>query len=209
MCIYCGTDKYRKIYEQHYGTIPIDSQDRTYDIHHIDGDRLNNHPDNLIAVSINDHYNIHHSQGDIAACLMISSKMSLSPDDISRLARDNANLRVKQKTHPLLKRNDGSSVMKDRYLNGYVTPFAKRSDGTSIASDCYAAGKVSNFTTMTKDKHPRYDNTIYCFENKITGEKVKSTRYDFVRNYDVYETHITNLIHGKRKSTGGWVLITN
>jgi len=26
---------YRKIYEQHYGPIPVDSDGRTYEIHHI------------------------------------------------------------------------------------------------------------------------------------------------------------------------------
>ena len=44
MCIYCGTDKYRKIYEQHHGPIPIDESGRTYDIHHIDGNHFNNDP---------------------------------------------------------------------------------------------------------------------------------------------------------------------
>jgi len=42
MCIYCGTTKYRKIYEQHNGPIP-----KGMDIHHIDGNHANNDPNNL------------------------------------------------------------------------------------------------------------------------------------------------------------------
>jgi hypothetical protein len=37
MCIYCTTNNYRKIYENHNGIIPKDSDGRTYEIHHIDG----------------------------------------------------------------------------------------------------------------------------------------------------------------------------
>lgn len=64
MCIYCGTTKYRKIYENHVGSIPKDESGRTYDIHHVDGNRENNDPINLIAVSILEHYDIHQTQGD-------------------------------------------------------------------------------------------------------------------------------------------------
>ena len=61
MCIYCGTPKYRKIYENHYGEIPIDENGRIFEIHHIDGDHDNNHYTNLMAVTIHEHYDIHKS----------------------------------------------------------------------------------------------------------------------------------------------------
>ena len=41
---------YRKIYKNYYGVIPCDDSGRTYDIHHINGNRSNNNIDNLIAV---------------------------------------------------------------------------------------------------------------------------------------------------------------
>lgn len=53
---------YRKIWESHYGKIPTDSKGRTFDIHHIDGNRKNNSIDNLACVSIEDHYKIHLKQ---------------------------------------------------------------------------------------------------------------------------------------------------
>lgn len=53
---------YRKLWESVYGKIPTDEKGRTYDIHHIDGNRKNNSIDNLVCLSIEDHYKIHLKQ---------------------------------------------------------------------------------------------------------------------------------------------------
>ncbi|MBX9702315.1 MAG: HNH endonuclease, partial [Acetobacteraceae bacterium] len=68
---------YRKIYEDHYGKIPIDSDGRKFDIHHIDGNKSNNNISNLKAISIQDHYNIHYEQRDWAACNAIAIRMKI------------------------------------------------------------------------------------------------------------------------------------
>lgn len=93
---------YRRIYEKHFGPIPIDNEGRTYDIHHIDGNRKNNHPPNLIAVTIQQHYDIHYSQGDFAACHRIAAKMKMSPADISRIASEASRKSVEDGTHNFL-----------------------------------------------------------------------------------------------------------
>jgi hypothetical protein len=87
MCIYCTTNNYRKIYEHHHGAIPKDDQGRSYHIHHIDGNHSNNDPDNLIAVSIKDHYDIHLYQGDYGACFLLAPFLSMTAEDLSNLAR--------------------------------------------------------------------------------------------------------------------------
>jgi hypothetical protein len=87
MCIYCGTTKYRKIYEAHNGSIPKDHTGRRYHIHHIDGDRNNNQIRNLVALSIQDHYQIHLTQGDWAACIKLAGQMSWSHEEISKLCQ--------------------------------------------------------------------------------------------------------------------------
>lgn len=102
MCIYCGTTKYRKIYEKHYGKIPRDEAGRTYDIHHIDGNHNNNDLKNLKAVTLQEHYDIHHSRGDWAAALLIARTIGIPPEERSNLARIQQNERVKNGTHHLL-----------------------------------------------------------------------------------------------------------
>jgi hypothetical protein len=52
---------YRKIWEEaNHEKIP-----KGYHIHHIDGDRDNNDPSNLLCVSPEEHWEIHYTQGDI------------------------------------------------------------------------------------------------------------------------------------------------
>jgi hypothetical protein len=107
MCIYCGTKKYRKIYENHHNMIPKDESGRTYDIHHIDGNHGNNSPENLVALSIQDHYDIHYNNGDVGACLIMADRMKISPEERSRLG-SLANKIIHErlgKDHPIIKNN--------------------------------------------------------------------------------------------------------
>jgi hypothetical protein len=101
MSIYSGNN-YRKIYEQHHGPIPFDSEGRRYDIHHIDGNRQNNSPSNLIAVSIQDHYNIHYAQGDYSACLIMAKRANITTKEKSMLAKKSARRLVESGKHHLL-----------------------------------------------------------------------------------------------------------
>jgi hypothetical protein len=121
MCIYCGTNKYRKIYENHYGPIPRDENSRTYEIHHIDGNHSNNDPINLKAVTIQDHYDIHHSQGDWAACLRMSSRMNISHEEKSKLGTDLQLERYKSGIHTFSQEwfiTQASLRKKESYANG-------------------------------------------------------------------------------------------
>ena len=76
------TKIHRKIYED-YHNIRLSSD---VEIHHIDGNHGNNDITNLKLVSIQEHYDIHHAQGDWAACLLMSHRMKLTPEEKSRLA---------------------------------------------------------------------------------------------------------------------------
>jgi len=122
---------YRKIYEQHNGPIPKDSDGRTFDIHHIDGDDSNNDPQNLVALSIKDHYDVHYRQGDWTSCMAIEMRMRLSPNLFTELNLQ----RVKDGTHPWV--GDGShqrKIQQDKLENS-THHFMKRPDGTSMSSD--------------------------------------------------------------------------
>ncbi len=91
---------YRKIWIENHGEIPKDEEGRSYEIHHIDGNKNNNDISNLKCVSIQEHYDIHYSQGDLAACHRIATKMKMSKDIVSELARQNALKMVKENRHP-------------------------------------------------------------------------------------------------------------
>ena len=73
---------YRKIWEKINGTIPIDELGRSYEIHHIDGNRKNNNIENLICISIQDHYDIHKNKGEDGAAWLIGQKMKLTNEEI-------------------------------------------------------------------------------------------------------------------------------
>jgi len=77
---------YRKIWSDHYGPIPKDEKGRSYEIHHIDGNRDNNDISNLAAVSIDEHYQIHFDQGDWAACALIVDRVDASLEELTRLS---------------------------------------------------------------------------------------------------------------------------
>ena len=71
---------YRKIWIDNYGSIPVDADGRSYEIHHVDGNRENNELSNLICVSMDEHYKIHENQGDFAACMAIVRRRKESPE---------------------------------------------------------------------------------------------------------------------------------
>jgi hypothetical protein len=101
MSIYSGNN-YRKVYENYHGPIPKDQDGRSYEIHHIDGNHFNNSIDNLQALTIREHYDIHYSQGDWGACLRIGERMKISHEELSRLASLTALKRVADGTHNFL-----------------------------------------------------------------------------------------------------------
>lgn len=77
---------YRKIWIEANGPIPKDENGRTYEIHHKDGNRKNNDLDNLMCLSIQEHYDIHLAQKDYQACHAIKLRMKYSANEISELA---------------------------------------------------------------------------------------------------------------------------
>ena len=170
-------DIYRKIWIKHNGPIPKDIDGRTFEVHHLDGNRKNNDISNLVCVSIQEHYDIHLSQGDYAACILIAKRINTSPQLLSELATKNnlerskrpgfvsvfakrpdgssvASDLVSKGKHHLLKRNDGSSLTKDRVTNG-TNPFLKQFRKTVVCPHC---GKTGDNSIM---KRWHFDNCRY------------------------------------------------
>ena len=91
---------YRKIWKEAFGEIPKDIDGRPHEIHHKDGNHNNNSIDNLMCISIQEHYDIHYKQKDYGACLLISNRMNISPQEKSCLASLHAKQQVLNGTHP-------------------------------------------------------------------------------------------------------------
>lgn len=85
---------YRKVWESVNGKIPKDDFNRSYEIHHIDGNHTNNDITNLKLVTIEEHYNIHFDQGDYAACNMIAKRMAKTPEELSKTISELNKLRI-------------------------------------------------------------------------------------------------------------------
>jgi Straboviridae intron-like DNA endonuclease len=88
-----------RAYKKVWGNIPKDESGRTFDVHHLDGNRSNNDKWNLIAVPIKIHYLIHKAQGDWKACQTIAIRMKKSPQEISSLASLANKQRVNEGVH--------------------------------------------------------------------------------------------------------------
>jgi hypothetical protein len=191
---------YRKIYEQHHGKIPVDDSGRTYEIHHLDGDTENNHPDNLVALTIQEHYDIHKNQGDTKACLAIAARMEVSADEKRALAIA-ANTGDKNPSYGSKWWNNGITEVRTK-----VKP-----DGDEWVRGRFNIKYKINTTKSSNNSHPvgnknaRYDHTIYSFHNIHTGETINSTRFDFRTSNNINKTIVRELINGVRKCYNGWV----
>ena len=146
---------YRKIYEQHYGPIPLDEKGRRYDIHHNDGDHSNNDPSNLKAVTLEEHYDLHYAVGDWTACQAIMMRIDRTSTELSELAKKSNRERVKNGTHHFL----GSDLNNARVANG-THPFL--------------GGEIVRETSRSRVK----DNT----HNFIGGEMQRRTQLEMVAN---------------------------
>jgi len=109
---------YVKIWIKHNGPIPKDWEDRSYEIHHIDGNDTNNDITNLRCVTIREHYYIHWFQGDWGACQMLAIRMKKTHQEISELAALAQKKNVENGTHHFLGGEQQRKSNKKRIENG-------------------------------------------------------------------------------------------
>jgi hypothetical protein len=194
---------YRKIYEEHHGPIPIDANGRKYDIHHIDGNHENNLPENLKAISVQEHYDLHYKQGDYYECYLIMiQRLSKTPEEISAIATLNNLKRVKEGTNPLV----GGELQKKSSREYWE----KMGDNHPAAIS--SRERVKNGTHHLLGggpTHPGYDFTTHKFHNIKTEETVTMTQNEFFKKYDLHSGAVSDLVNRKRNvsSVKDWVLV--
>lgn len=154
---------HRKIYEEHFGSVPKDAYGRSFDIHHIDGNPSNNEITNLKAVSIEEHYNIHYAQGDWAACKMIAlQRLNKSADEISKLN----SLAVRKQIE------DGKHLFKN---SEFQKEMSRRGNEKQIKNGTHP------FLDGTRTKERNLRNSalgIHPFQNKEKMKEYKQKRLD-------------------------------
>lgn len=168
---------YRKIYTEHYGVIPLDEQGRSFDIHHIDGNRNNNSPENLLALSVEDHYNIHYKQEDWGACFFIATqRLFKTPEEISELARRanriSTEKRLRDGTHNFLGGELSGIVSRARVSSG-THNFLKDNGGSDNA-------RRNNEKMLLSGTHPlQGKSSVTCPNCGKKGNRGAMKRWHF------------------------------
>ena len=161
---------HQRIWTKHNGPIPKDVNGRSMEIHHIDGDNTNNSIENLKCVTIDEHYNIHHSQGDWAECYFMTLRMNKTPEQISKESSEFQRKLVAEGKHHLLggeiqgrasrsRVNEGthnflgSNNPNARRIQDGTHNLLKRVDGSSQSKDRVVKG-THNFLG---DKNPNVE----------------------------------------------------
>lgn len=189
MCIYCTTNNYRKIYENHNGIIPKYSDGRTYEIHHVDGNHSNNSPSNLTAVTIQEHYDIHYAQGDWYACKLIKlQRMDYTSEEISILTSEQNKKRIDEGTHHFLG-GEIQSKSNQRRIKSGTHHLLRRLDGTSHATDRITAG-THHFLT-------RADGS------SVTGDRVKNGTHPWLGGEQSRKNNLKMVEEGIHPFLGG------
>ena len=73
---------YRRIWIKANGPIPVDEHGRSFEIHHIDGNRRNNVLENLQCLSTEDHYQLHYDKKEFYAARLIAQRLGFSLVDV-------------------------------------------------------------------------------------------------------------------------------
>jgi hypothetical protein len=133
---------YRKIWETKFGKIP-----ENYEIHHIDGNRLNDSLENLMCVSTHEHYLIHMKQGDYMACSIIATRLNLTHEE--RMAIHKLAMQKRDQTgekNPMF----GRSAIKEKNMKWY-------NDG--MTDSMFVCDQQPNGWKLGRLFMPKYDKT--------------------------------------------------
>jgi hypothetical protein len=187
---------HRKIYEQHKGPIPKDEDGKSFEIHHKDGNRENNQIDNLLCVTIKEHYKIHYEQGDFGACVLIAKRMNLPPDHISKIQSGKKRPGiggVKKGTIPWNKNKSGYSIALTEEGRIKKTIATKRNarindiDANKIRQDFEQNVKIHNDKIGLVQKNGKK----YTYENAFMVE--------YAKKFNVTPQYIYRILRGKSK----------
>lgn len=174
---------YRKKWEKVNGPIPRDEQGRSYEIHHIDGNRKNNDISNLKCLSLQEHYELHLLQGDYAAAFRIAQRMTISVEEKSRLMSLSNKKRLAEGIHPFIDkevRAKAKRTIMEQLKNGTHTFLNKKEEWLIKANKTYAQNH--NRSELVREGWEKYkkenpNNTRTIKGSKAGAAKTKGTKW--------------------------------
>jgi len=202
-------NNYRKIYEQHHGPIPKDINGRKYEVHHIDGNHYNNSPNNLVALTIEEHYDVHYRQEDWYACFLIGLRMKKSPEELSSLLSGENNHNFDSTIYHLVHKTG-------KMFTGTRREFLKANKTISdsglslmISGRSLTVMGWKPIDRLIKKQQPRTgfaDLTLYKFAHD-SGTLFIGNRRDFIKVHGQNQGKVSQLINGKIPHTNNWRLL--
>jgi len=220
---------YRKLWEQNYGPIPKDETGRTYDIHHIDGNRKNNSLDNLICLSIEDHYKIHlkqfeetKSEKEFRSLVFLSKRIkkdvsTLTGWSVSNETREKIKntltgkkrpIQVVEKVREKMKGYQWSEEQKNSRVEGLKKFYQEndRESRTEWRNKISESHKGKIIKDSTKDKLSRLNSKLTDNEVLEITDLIKEGKsYKFIsEKYNISPAQITSI---KQKKTYKWLWI--
>jgi HNH endonuclease len=177
---------YRKIWIKANGPIPLDENGISYDIHHLDGNRKNNESSNLIAVSLQEHYDIHWKQGDYGACARIAERMKWDRKEINKLIGLSTKNMFSKQDHP--------------WLGG---EFQRQHNKKRIeAGTHHLLGGEQQRTVQNKLIKDGTHNFLREDVKKKTNDKLKSTTKELLKNGNHISQRIFTCPHCGKSGKG-------
>ena len=156
---------YRKIWETHNNKKIPDN----YEIHHIDGNRNNNSPENLLCVSIEEHLKIHKSQHDWGAVQAILMRMNYDKEELSENSSKHQKQLIEENRHNFQKisKEERKEISKKVHKNRKTAFLGIE----NIVENSRNAGKMAaikkaGFLDIKSDKHgSKYVKDTYWWVN--------------------------------------------
>jgi hypothetical protein len=204
-------NNYRKIYEQYHITIPRDKNGRKYDIHHIDGNHDNNSPTNLVALTIEEHYDVHYSQEDWYACFLIGTRMKKSTEELSFLLSGEKNHNFDSTIYYLVHKTGKLFTGTRQDFFKAETTVNHGNFSSMIAGNANSVQGWKLVERVVEKQPPRTgisDSNIYNFVHE-DGTVYTGNRRDFIKFYNQNQGKVSQLVNKRIIQTNGWRLMSN
>jgi hypothetical protein len=220
---------YRKIWSKVYGDIPKDELGRSYEIHHIDGDRNNNLIENLLCVSIQEHYEIHRNQylkngnhKDLAAARYLAGKLNKTVNELSGYTICEETKAKISKKLTGVKHNPERVIKMKEHLRGIkwsATDIESRAEGLRRYYKEVSIDELKNRWNKISKSHKgkklkeETKQKLSKINSKLTDEEVllidndikNGVRYKIIsEKYNISQAQITSI---KQRKTYKWLWI--